>query len=100
MVDPWWDGWVSVLQPYAVLLRLFVDGAFSASEFEVVFLRLYKDDPTEWSPEVYEVLDSFFADVDSYCGDEELRSKVGGLDDDALRRRARDAFDRLRAMGA
>jgi hypothetical protein len=81
-----------------VLLRLFVDGTVSANEFEVVFLRLFKDDPTEWPPDVYEVLDSFFADVDAYCGDEDLRSKVGGLDEDALRQRASHTFDRLRAI--
>jgi hypothetical protein len=98
VADRWWDPWVSALQPYAVLLRLFVDGAITASEFEVVFLRLFKDDPTDWPPDVYDVLDSFFADVDAYCGDEELRSKVGGLDDNALRQRASDVFDRLRAI--
>lgn len=98
MADLWWDRWVTALQPYAVLLRLFIDGAFSASEFEVVFLRLFKDDPTEWPPEVFEVLDSFFADVDAYCGDEELRSKVGGLSGEALRERASHVFDRLQAI--
>ena len=98
MADRWWDPWVSALQSYAVLLRLFVDGAVNANEFEVVFLRLYKDDPTDWPRDVYEVLDAFFADVDAFCGDEELRSKVGGLDEDALRQRASHAFDRLRAI--
>ena len=98
MADRWWESWVSALQPYAVLLRLFVDAAVSASEFEVVFLRLFKDDPTDWPRDVYEVLDSFFADVDAYCSDEDLRSKVGGLDDDALRERASHAYGRLRAI--
>jgi hypothetical protein len=96
--DRWWDSWVPALRPYAVLLRLFIDGAFSAGEFEVVFLRLVKDDPTDWPPDVYDVLDSFFADVDDYCADSDLRSKVGGLDDDGLRERAGQAFDRLRAI--
>lgn len=98
MADHWWEPWGSALQPYAVLLRLFVDGAVGASEFEVVFLRLFKDDPTDWPPDVFEVLDSLFAEVDAYCGDEQLRSKTGGLDEDALRHRASHAFDRLRAI--
>jgi hypothetical protein len=98
VVDRWWESWVAALQPYAVLLRLFVDGAFTASEFEVVFLLLFKNDPTDWPPDVFQVLDSFFADVDAYCGDDNLRSNVGGLDDDALRERASQAFDRLRTI--
>jgi len=96
--DRWWDPWVAAVQPYAVLLRLFAEGALSAGEFEVVFLRLYKDDPTDWPSDLYDVLDSLFADVDEYCSDDDLRAKVGGLDDDALRQRASQAFDRLRAL--
>ena len=50
-----------------MLLRLFLDGAINASELEVVFLRLFKDDTTDWPPDIFDVLDSFFADVDDYC---------------------------------
>ena len=96
--DRWWETWVAALQPYAVLLRLFLDGAINASELEVVFLRLFKDDTTDWPPEIFEVLDSFFADVDDYCGDADLRSKVKGLGEGDLLERAAQTFDRLRAI--
>lgn len=81
----WWSSWVPAVAPYAILLRLFAAGAMSADEFEVVFLRLYKDDATDWPPELFCVLDGLFADVDDYCSDPKLRLSVGGLDEEALR---------------
>jgi hypothetical protein len=98
VADRWWDSWVPAVAPYAVLLQLFIGGAMSTDEFELVFLRIYKLDPTEWSPEIFEVLDSFFADVDEYCGDDVLRKEVHGLDEQALRERARATLEGLRAL--
>ena len=99
MVELWWSSWVPSLAPYAILLSELVRGAISADEFEVVFLRLYKLDPTEWSPEVFDVLESLFAGVDDYCADATLREKVGGLDADALRRHCALALEQLRELG-
>lgn len=83
------------MAPYAVLLRLFADGAMSADEFEVVFLRFYKADSTDWSPELFRVLDALFADVDDYCSDPSLRQRVGGLDEEALRAKCKLALAEL-----
>jgi hypothetical protein len=71
-----------------------------AGEFELVFLRLYKLDPTEWSREVFGILDSFFADVDEYCADEVVRAQVHGLDEETLRHRASETIEALRALTA
>jgi Bacterial self-protective colicin-like immunity len=98
VAEPWWSSWVGPVAPYAVLLRLFADRSVTADEFEVVFLRLYKLDPTAWPPDLFEVLDSFFADVDAYCSDEELRAEVGGIDADGLRERASRTLSRLREI--
>lgn len=95
MDDPWWASWIGPVVPYAVLLRQFLDGRITADEFQVVFFRLYKLDPTEWPPTLFDVLDRLFADVDDYCGDSELRAKVDAIDAEELRRRAQSAFHRL-----
>lgn len=83
------------LAPYAVLLRSFVDGRLSADEFETVFLPLYKNDGTAWPGPEFRILDTLFGDVDEYCGDDELRADVGGLDAGELAARAGRA---LRAL--
>lgn len=98
MDESWWSSWVSAVAPYAVLLRLFVDQLVSGEEFEVLFLPLYKQDPTQWPPDIFDVLDGLFADVDDFCSDERLRAEVGGIDQSELRRRAAAAFDRLSAL--
>jgi hypothetical protein len=99
VASQWWDSWVAALQPYAILLRLFIDGAIEAPEFEVLFLRLYKNDPTDWPADVFQILDAFFADVDEYCADAALRARVNGIDADELRARAVRAFERLKVLG-
>lgn len=94
----WWDSWIPTVAPYAVLLELFERGAMSADEFELVFLRLYKVDPTAWPPDLFDVLEGVFADVDEYCADPLLRERVGGLDGHGLRSRCGLAFERLREL--
>jgi hypothetical protein len=67
----------------------------SADEFKEVFVRLYKLDPTRWEPEVFEILDRLFSDVDNYCASEVLRADIDGTDEETLRRQAQVAFDQL-----
>jgi self-protective colicin-like immunity protein len=98
VVEVWWSSWVAAVTPYAVLLRLLIDGHITGAEFEIVFLPLYKGDTTAWPPEIFEVLDGFFADVDDFCADPALRDEVGGIDEPELRRRAAAAFERLSAL--
>jgi hypothetical protein len=91
---------VAALAPYAVLLRLLIDGRVGGEEFEVVFLPFYKRDTTDWPPEIFDVLDGFFADVDDFCADPALRAEVGGIDEAELRQRAMATFERLSALAA
>jgi len=95
VTEPWWSSWVAAVAPYAVLLRLFIDGRVNAEEFEVVFLPLYKNDATSWPPEIFDVLDGLFAAVDDFCADAVLRAEVSGMDEAELRRRAEIAYQRL-----
>ena len=98
MAEFWWSSWVPTVAPYALLIRLFVDGGLTADEFEVIFLRLYKVDPTEWPADLFDVLDGLFADVDEYSPDESLRMETGGLDASQLRERAAAALGRLETL--
>jgi hypothetical protein len=70
----------------------------NAAEFEVIFLRLYKEDPTDWPTEIFDVLDRLFADVDDFVADDRLRAEAGGLDSEELRHRAAATFDQLNEM--
>ena len=98
VADPWWSTWDGAVAPYAILLRLFVDGRMTAEEFEVVFLSLYKNDPTDWPGETFDVLDRLFGDVDDFVADDRLRTETGGIDAEELRRRASATFDQLKKM--
>jgi hypothetical protein len=99
VASPWWESWVAALRPYAILLRLFTDGVVGAPEFEVLFLHLYKNDPTDWPADVFNILDAFFADVDEYCADAALRARVSGIDAGDLRSRAVRTLERLKTTG-
>lgn len=100
MAEIWWSSWAPAVVPYAFLLRQLIDGRVSGDEFEVVFLPLYKRDATAWPPEIFDVLDGFFADVDGFCADAALRSEVGGIDESELRSRAAATFERLAELAS
>ncbi|MEV4101031.1 colicin immunity domain-containing protein [Nonomuraea sp. NPDC049649] len=85
----------SPLYAYFLLLKVFVQGEIDALEFEVIFLRLYKNDPEMWPPEVFEILESLFGVVDEYCSDPHLREEAGGLSDEDLRAAAVSALANL-----
>lgn len=98
VAERWWSSWVPTVAPYAVLLRLLIDGRVSGEEFEVVFLPFYKRDTTGWPPKLFDVFDGLFADIDDFFADPVLRTEVGGIDEPELRRRATATFDRLSAL--
>lgn len=98
MDKQWWSSWAVAVTPYAVLLRLLIDRRVSGEEFEVVFLPLYKNDSTQWPPEIFDVLDGLFADVDDFCSDPDLLRRAGGIDEFELRRRATLVYERLSAL--
>lgn len=95
---PWWWSWSPAVAPYAVLMRLFVDGRISADEFEVLFLPLYKGDSTRWSAEIYGILNGFFYAVDDYNRDPDLRGNE--VDANELRRKAALVLQDLAKLAA
>ena len=79
------------LDPYLELLTSFLSRSTDVSDFEARYLELFKHDDVIRPEEVFNVLDSLFADIDAYspspAGDE--------LDEEQLHRRASEAYDRL-----
>lgn len=91
-------GLAGSLRPYVELLGAFTEREITGEAFEVRFLTLYKNDPTDWPDEIFEILDSLFADVDEFVVDPALREQVGGLDEYRLRERATLTLRKIRAL--
>jgi hypothetical protein len=73
------------------MLEAFVSGQLSADDFQTRYFEMYEDDPRAMSKEVFRIVDSFFADVDSYVDNPALRDpSAGDLGPDELKERARD----------
>jgi predicted Ser/Thr protein kinase len=84
-------GVASAIEPFRNLLEAFVDGRLSASDFQAKYLQAYLgDQESDYSFDVFNVVDRFFAEVDAYVDDERLRDPTeGDLGPDELRERAR-----------
>ncbi len=82
------------LAPYWALMEAFVQDRLRPSEFEILYLRLFKNDPTMWPQEVFDILNRLFADVDAYSPDPSLR-RPNDLDQDQLRDHTREAMRKL-----
>ncbi len=80
---------------YAALISNFVNGRISAHEFETAYLSLFKNDKDQVPGSAFDILDGLFFYVDEYVADPELRNRAGGLDDEELRARAREAYRKL-----
>jgi hypothetical protein len=98
VAEYWWEleGWPSDLAPYVIMGRTFLDRRLTATEFEALFLAMFKHDTTQRSGNVFRILDSLFLDVDDFQPDASVREQAGGIDDEELRSRAGAALNRLR----
>lgn len=77
------------LARFVPLLAKFVRREISADEFEAAFTHDYLSNEVQWSREVFDVIDYFFAEVDAYVSDPGLRDSPEDLGPDELRKRAR-----------
>ena len=84
-----------MIAKYAGLISRFVDGKISAQEFQHAYLSTFKNDNAQVRGPAFNVLDRLFADADDYVADPELRKRAGGLDDEELRSRAHNAYQKL-----
>jgi hypothetical protein len=85
----------SAIAPYLTLLEHFTNGAMSAQDFEAQFLKLFKNDTTDWSDVEYAALDELFGAVDAFCADPTLRDETD-LDEQQLLDAGRIAMEKLR----
>ena len=85
------------LAPYTALIEAFVEERIRPLEFESLYLRLFKNDPTMWPQEIFQVLNRLFSDVDAYFANATLRGP-DNLDEEQLRRRAEEALKRLQEV--
>jgi Bacterial self-protective colicin-like immunity len=80
---------------YKELISSFINGQISAQEFETFYLKLFQYDTNQVPGIEFNILEELFFDVDDYAADPELRERAGGLDDEELRTRAREAYRKL-----
>jgi|GEM_PF-4099012 len=80
MVESRSASWERAVSGYLVLLAELVAGKLTADEVEASFEPLYRNDP--WPPELFEILDRFFGDLEAYrassptMGADELRASA------------------------
>lgn len=82
-------------EKYRDLIFRFVNRQISAEEFEPAYLKLFKHDKDQVSGPEFNTLEKLFFAVDDYVADPGLRQAVRGLDEEQLRERARDTYQRL-----
>jgi hypothetical protein len=85
------------LRRYVDLISAFVGRKIEAGVFESEYLHAFKNDPTDWPEDSYQVLDGLFGDVDAFSSDRDLRN-ADGLDEEQLRTKAAVALERLKRL--
>ncbi len=85
------------MRAYLALIAAFVNCQLAASEFEPIYLALFKYDPGGRPEPVYDVLDALFGDVDAYTPVVDP-DEPSWIDEPELRRRATVALRRLEEL--
>lgn len=85
---------MSTIDKYILLLTQFVNSEIAASEFDTLYLELFKKETETFPEEIYDILNNLFSDVDAYCEDPDLRDDED-LDEDELLISAKKALEEL-----
>ena len=85
------------LSIYIQMIESFLKNEITATDFERRYLRLFKDDNTNWNQHEYEVLNQLFSDVDAFCADPSLRNSKD-LDERQLRNKCEIALNKLSVL--
>ena len=80
---------------YKDLILNFINQTISAEEFESAYLALFKHDSDQVLGPEFNILENLFFAIDDFVADPELRATVHGLDEEGLRKHAREAYERL-----
>jgi len=82
------------INSYLQLIKLFLDDAITAKEFESQYSDKFLNEVVEIGGNEFKILDALFAAVDAYCEDESIRSE-GDLDEKGLHDEAKNAYEIL-----
>jgi hypothetical protein len=85
------------LSEYLRLLEEFLSHRLAATDFERMYLRMFKDDSTIRSGQEYEILNALFAGADAFCDDPSIAA-TGALDEEGFRAEARAALEALHRL--
>lgn len=89
----------SDLTPYLHVLEQYLTGVLDDRQFEYMYTTMFRDDANLRPREEVEILNSIFGDVDQHMN---MHLMMAGqtTDYEAVRRRASQAYERLRALAA
>jgi len=85
---------MSTIAQYILLLTRFVTGEITPAQFELEYLKMFKNETTIFPENVYQALNNLFLDVDAYCEDSSLRDEEN-LDDEGLVAGAKETLNKL-----
>ncbi|MFE4515582.1 colicin immunity domain-containing protein [Kitasatospora sp. NPDC056783] len=80
--------------PFVVVSKAFAEGRISASEFEVVFLALFRAIDANLDAGSARAVDTLFSAVDSYCPDPDIRDDFD-VDEEMLRAASMDFLENV-----
>ncbi len=61
------------IQKYFGLIKSYLSGTVSVSEFEIEYLRIFKEEEFFFSPRVFDALDSLFSELDALPSERKSR---------------------------
>ena len=82
------------LLKYKQLIFDFVSGKMPVEEFESSYLKMVKEEQVIFDDSIYKIIGTLFSDVDSYCGDPELKDD-DDIDEIELISRAKSSLKEL-----
>jgi hypothetical protein len=82
---------------YSELIERFLASDLDVTAFEAQYLALFKNETCIFPPEIFDVLDTLFADVDAFCADDSIRT-ADGIDEGQLRESCRRTLMQLRTL--
>jgi Bacterial self-protective colicin-like immunity len=78
------------IEPYRHLIDALLNDTITPDDFQTDYMATYLGDNTHHEPEVFNVVDRFFADVDAYVDEDRLRDpSLGDIGPEELRELAR-----------
>lgn len=83
------------INKYIQIVREFVEGDSSASEFSTKYMSEFKNDDVIPDKEIFKLLNYLFARADAYCEPELREDVIGGIDEKELEKAASETLNEL-----